>query len=133
MTEEICASAAGKVILLGEHAVVYGRPALAVPLRDLRVRVTLTPHSDPLRIQAPAVDVDAFLTDLPPEHPLARIVHLTLGHFRFFPPRALLRIDSEIPVASGLGSGAAVSTAVVRAGGLVRDGGPPGGGLGAGL
>lgn len=109
------ASAAGKVILLGEHAVVYGRPAIAVPFSGLRVRVTLTPHSGPLRIQSPAVEVDALLPDLPPDHPLARIVHLTAEHFGFALPEALLRIESEIPVASGLGSGAAVSTAIVRA------------------
>ncbi|RME33229.1 MAG: mevalonate kinase, partial [Thermoflexia bacterium] len=64
------ASAAGKVILLGEHAVVYGRPAIAVPLSDLRVTVTLTPQPGPLRLQAPAVGVDASLSDLPPDHPL---------------------------------------------------------------
>ncbi|MCS7282752.1 MAG: mevalonate kinase [Anaerolineae bacterium] len=115
MTGRICASAAGKVILLGEHAVVYGRPALAIPLQGLRAWATLTPHAGPFRIQAPAVGVDALLSDLPMEHPLARIVYLTAEHFGFAPPQALLRIDSEIPVASGLGSGAAVSTAVVRA------------------
>ncbi len=111
----VCGSAAGKVILLGEHAVVYGRPAIAVPLGDLRVTVTLIPHSAPLQIQAPAVGVDARLEDLPPDHPLARIVYLTVERFGVAPPRALLRVESEIPVASGLGSGAAVSTAIVRA------------------
>ncbi len=109
------ASASGKVILLGEHAVVYGRPAIAVPLSGLRARAILTPHSGPFHIQAPAVGVDAPLSDLPPDHPLARIVHLTARHTRRPLPDALLRIESDIPVASGLGSGAAVSTAIVRA------------------
>ena len=109
------ASASGKVILLGEHAVVYGRPAIAVPLSGLRATAILTPHPGPLRIQAPAVGIDAPLSDLPPDHPLARIVCLTAEHLRQPPPDALLRIESDIPLASGLGSGAAVSTAVVRA------------------
>jgi mevalonate kinase len=109
------ASASGKVILLGEHAVVYGRPAIAVPLSGLRATAILTPHPGPLRIQAPAVGIDAPLPDLPPDHPLARIVHLTVEHLRQTPPDALLRIESDIPVASGLGSGAAVSTAIARA------------------
>ncbi|MBC7227370.1 MAG: mevalonate kinase [Thermoflexales bacterium] len=109
------ASASGKVILLGEHAVVYGRPAIAVPLSGLRATATLTPHPGPFHIQAPAVEVDAPLSELPPDHPLARIVYLTAEHIRRPPPDALLRIESDIPVASGLGSGAAVSTAIVRA------------------
>ncbi len=111
----IRASASGKVILLGEHAVVYGRPAIAIPLSRLRATATLTPHPGPFHIQAPAVGIDAPLSDLPPDHPLARIVYLTAEHIRRPLPDALLRIESDIPVASGLGSGAAVSTAIVRA------------------
>ncbi|MCS7177973.1 MAG: mevalonate kinase [Anaerolineae bacterium] len=109
------ASAAGKVILLGEHAVVYGRPAIAIPLSGLRATATLAPHPAPFHIQAPAVGIDAPLSALPADHPLARIVYLTAKHLHRPPPDALLRIESEIPVASGLGSGAAVSTAIVRA------------------
>ncbi len=111
----IRASASGKVILLGEHAVVYGRPAIAIPLSGLRAQATLIPHPGPFHIQAPAVGIDAPLSKLPPDHPLARIVYLTAEHIRRPLPDALLRIESEIPVASGLGSGAAVSTAIVRA------------------
>ena len=37
------ASACGKLILLGEHAVVYHSPAIAIPLTSLRVRATVEP------------------------------------------------------------------------------------------
>ena len=39
----VCASAPGKVILFGEHAVVYGQPAVAAALSDLRIAVKITP------------------------------------------------------------------------------------------
>ena len=43
------ATSCGKLILLGEHAVVYGEPALAVPLHDLRLSVVLSAGERPHR------------------------------------------------------------------------------------
>ncbi len=114
------ASAPGKIILFGEHAVVYGKPAIAVPVTQVSARAIVRPepHGTPgsVHIQAPAVGLDASLTDLPGDHPLAAAVNgvlATLGISR--PPACSLRITSTIPVASGLGSGAAVSVAITRA------------------
>jgi mevalonate kinase len=114
------ACAPGKIILLGEHAVVYGRPALAVPLRQVQACASIEPAaSGPaggILIAAPDRALRAWRHDLEDSHPLAAICASTLEalHIGDFPP-ILLTILSTIPVASGLGSSAAVSVAVARA------------------
>jgi len=110
-------SASGKIILFGEHAVVYGRPALAVPLNDLRARVRVQARADPgVVICARDLGRTFALETAPPTDPLAAITYITLAELNVPLSTGLeLVIESEIPLASGLGSGAAVSTAIVRA------------------
>ncbi len=111
------ADAPGKVILFGEHAVVYGRPALAVPLLKVRAKAVLQPTSgEAFRIIAPDLKRDYPLTQAQPDDPLATIVSLTLNHLEQpTPPEATLSVSSTIPLGRGLGSGAAISSAIVRA------------------
>ena len=111
------ASAPGKIILFGEHAVVYGRPALAVPVTDVQANATVTENRlGTIRIEAPGIGVNADLQALPPNHPLAAVTRAVLGALGIVHPSSFtMRIESTIPVASGLGSGAAVSVAAVRA------------------
>ncbi|CAI5724106.1 unnamed protein product [Hyaloperonospora brassicae] len=51
MADVVHVSAPGKLLLFGEHAVVYGCPAVAAALSDLRVHVMIT------RVHVPSVDV----------------------------------------------------------------------------
>lgn len=113
------ASAPGKVILFGEHAVVYGQPAIAVPVPEVTARAKVTADiqapEGQILIQAPEVGKEALLSELPHNDPLAAAVRFILQkHEIERPPAFRLRINSTIPVAAGLGSGAAVSVAIIR-------------------
>ena len=110
-------SAPGKIILFGEHAVVYGRPALAVPVTQVQATATVSEASLPgVRIVAPEIGLDSELSRLTPDHPLAAVIQGVLSSPGMpVSPPIIVQINSTIPVASGLGSGAAVSVAVIRA------------------
>jgi mevalonate kinase len=114
------ASAPGKVILFGEHAVVYGRPAIAVPVSQVRAKamVMAEPKSPPgqVRIIAPDIGLEAALDSLPEDHPLAFTIRRAVSTLQLVHvPACSIRISSTIPIAGGMGSGAAVSVAVLRA------------------
>ena len=111
------ASAPGKIILFGEHAVVYGRAALAVPVTQVQAEVEVIGSDDPgIWIEAQDIGLQAELKSLAMDHPLAAVLHNVLFALGIDPyPDLRVRIRSSIPVASGLGSGAAVSVALIRA------------------
>ncbi len=112
------ASAPGKAILVGEHAVVYGMPAIALPLSSIRAKAAYRQTTSPLTLIAedlarPPLMIDA--DDTISSVPLARMAALTMQHFGLKSLPGEIRIRSDIPIASGLGSGAAVSAAIGRA------------------
>jgi len=110
------ASAPGKVILFGEHAVVYGQPAIAVPVTQVKANATVTPAPPGSGLTIVASDLGTdFRLDAPPDEPLTAAARLALSHCSAPEPDATLTLRSTIPIASGLGSGTAVSTALIRA------------------
>jgi mevalonate kinase len=116
----ISASAPGKIILCGEHAVVYGQPAIAIPIFDVKTtcKVFALPgiSENKVVIKAPVIGVDSSVTQLEPTHPLRQIIKILLDYFKIdHLPSCEIRIDSTIPVASGMGSSASTSVAMIRA------------------
>jgi len=114
------ASAPGKIILFGEHAVVYGQPAIAAPV--LQVRAKAIANADPrgspgtVRLRAIDLGLETTLADLPVDHPLAAVLWkaaaaMQLSHI----PACSIQVSSNIPIAGGMGSSAAVSVAILRA------------------
>lgn len=68
------ATAPGKVILFGEHAVVYGRPALAAPVTHLRARATIEETGAPdVALIAPDLGRQALLSQVNPNNPWRRL------------------------------------------------------------
>jgi len=112
------ASAPGKVILLGEHAVVYGHPAIAIPVTSVRTEATVAPYANGgIRIDAPDLAESLVPGRAEPERlaPLGGLARSVLA--RLDSPSAQVRITlhSTIPISRGMGSGAAASVAIVRA------------------
>jgi mevalonate kinase len=115
------ASASAKIILLGEHAAVYGQPAIAAPVSSLRAYAWVRPNppgrtglhiaARDLRRLIPVVSsTDDVQTSM------QWVVHAIMAlepAVRVLPDYTL-HIRSDIPIASGLGSGAAVATAAAR-------------------
>jgi mevalonate kinase len=115
----ITGKAPGKIILFGEHAVVYGQPAIAIPVAKVKATAHVFPDfessSSKIRIQALDIGMDTFLSELEPEHPLAAAVNLTLAELQLeHIPAFQVQISSSIPISAGMGSGAAISAAIIR-------------------
>lgn len=114
----VTATAPGKVILAGEHAVVYGRPAIAAPVWQVVATATITAAAPGAGCTLVISDLGQVLqlADAGDKEPLAVVTRLTLARLGVaHMPDWRIELRSDIPIASGLGSGAALSTALVRA------------------
>lgn len=110
------ATAPAKAILFGEHAVVYGQPAIAAPVSQVRA-AALVADSAPagVRLVAPDIGEAYWLADAGEEDPLAAAVRLVQEAAGLDLPNLTITVRSNIPVSGGLGSGAATAAAIIRA------------------
>jgi len=114
---ETTATAPGKIILFGEHAVVYGRPAIAAPVSGLRATAVVAPGDTPgVLLRTPDLGHDRLLAAADDEDPIAAVVR-AVQRAAALPalPDLCVTVRSAIPIASGLGSGAAITAALIRA------------------
>lgn len=110
------ASAPGKLIICGEHAVVYGQPAIAVPLPDVRAWATVAQAASPGIVCAAPDLGETWRLSSQRDHPLAQLTISTLRRLGLAEDIALhITLRSNIPIASGMGSGAALGAALVKA------------------
>jgi len=114
------AYAPGKVILFGEHAVVYGRPAIAAPVARVRAQATVQDAPPGSGLMLVAADLgETHVLGTPPSDAMRALevtARNTLARLGLAsPPDLRITIRSDIPIGRGMGSGAAVATALARA------------------
>ncbi len=112
--------ACGKVILLGEHAVVYGIPAIAVGI-DRGARARAAPIDDSfsrLHVRGWNISVDEREEETPPGHDLGKAFRALLNEVRADSPEFAthsIEVEANLPPGGGLGCSAAVGVAIARA------------------
>lgn len=105
--------ASGKLILSGEHAVVYNRPAIALPF--LGASITTRISSSELRF-LDCIIYQGPLEKAPPVlNSLIELIQATLNKINQKDAMFSIHIDSDIPIGAGLGSSASVAASCVRA------------------
>ena len=102
MTKKVgVGQAHSKIILIGEHAVVYGYPAISLPLIEVEVTCKVVPAESPWRLYE--------------EDTLSMAVYASLEYLDIKEACIRCVIDSAIPEKRGMGSSAAISIAAIRA------------------
>lgn len=102
MTKEIgVGTAHSKIILMGEHSVVYGYPAISLPLNNIEVTCQVFPSESTWTLYK--------------DDTLSMAVFASLEHLGKQEARIRCQVKSMVPEKRGMGSSAAVSIAAIRA------------------
>lgn len=115
MKEQGIGHSHAKIILMGEHSVVYGQPAIALPLPN----VTLTVRIKSATSGGHQIQSRYFvgpLNKLPDKMAgVHRLINSLMERFNGETDQWTMTIDSDLPAERGMGSSAATAAAIVRA------------------
>ncbi len=105
-------AAYGKIILLGEHAVVYGRPAIALPI-PLAVEAAVRKEGEGINVVIPRWGIEQKVRPSAPG--FAGIIASLLSHLGLAEENMTIEVFPHIPRAMGLGGSSALAVAILRA------------------
>ncbi|NOY22247.1 MAG: hydroxymethylglutaryl-CoA reductase, degradative [Acidobacteria bacterium] len=112
---EKMATGFGKVILLGEHAVVYGSHAIAAPLRR-GIRARVLEGGTGIRVLIPRWGIEATLFDgIANSHSMYNALEQVIDGLELSKQSFAIEVFPDLPRSMGLGGSAALAVAVVRA------------------
>lgn len=118
---QVTASAPGKTILFGEHAVVYGKPAIAMAINK-RTQVMLSPAKEnKIKVNIRDLKINGYIDPknnsiITDSNKKGILKYILCSLKKVHDLSGLnINIDVNIPIGGGLGSSAAVTVALIAA------------------